>query len=325
MKCFEENIWKKDEYTYRASYGFIPNIHAYLHDDDTNRDCMIVVPGGGYCMCVPPEAEIVAKVFYEQGMNAFVLTYTTDITMSVPLKRQPMEDISRAVRFIRARENDYHIAGKNIIICGFSAGAHVCGSLAVHFDDIKDMDESLNAVSNRPDGVILSYPVITAGKYTHEYSIQALLGKDPSAEEIDYFSLEKNVKDDTPPCFLWQTEPDDAVPVINSYMFAQALREKNIYHAHYVFPTGIHGLSVANDDFFNGIFGEEEYTMKQVLLAVEAVKAGKGIDVSDERRKELEIQFSDDAPAPPEFVHDINLRYEVGLWPQLAKIWMGRI
>ena len=115
MKCFEENIWKEDEYTYRASYGFIPNIHAYLHDDDTNRDCMIVVPGGGYCMCVPPEAEIVAKVFYEQGMNSFVLTYTTDITMSVPLKKQPMEDISRTVRFIRARENDYHIAGKNII------------------------------------------------------------------------------------------------------------------------------------------------------------------------------------------------------------------
>ena len=107
-------------------------------------------------------------------------------------------------------------------------------------------------------------------------------------------------------------------------MFAQALREKNIYHAHYVFPTGIHGLSVANDDFFNGRFGEP-YTMRQVFAAVEAVKAGRGVDVSDERKRELEIQFSDDAPPPPEFVHDENLRYEVGLWPTLAKIWMGRI
>ena len=166
--------------------------------------------------------------------------------------------------------------------------------------------------------------IITAGKYTHEYSIQALLGKNPSDEEIKYFSLEKNVKDTTPPCFIWQTEPDDAVPVINSYMFADALREKNIYHAHYVFPTGIHGLSVANDDFFDGKFGES-YTMKQVFLAVDAVKAGKGIDVSDERKRELEIQFGDDAPEQSEFVHDSNLRYEVGLWPQLAKIWMGRI
>jgi acetyl esterase/lipase len=324
MKCFEKDIWKEDEYTYRAGYGFIPNIHAYLHDDDTKRDCMIVVPGGGYCMCVPSEAEIVAKVFYEQGMNAFVLSYTTDITMSVPLKRQPMEDISRAVRLIRKNENEYNIAGKKIIICGFSAGAHVCGSLAVHFDDIKDSDESLDKVSNRPDGVILSYPVITSGEYTHEFSIQALLGKNPSKEDLEYFSLEKNVKDNTPPCFIWQTQTDDLVPVENSYMFAKALKEKNIYYAHYVFPTGIHGLSVANDDFFNARFGEP-YTMKQVFMAVDAVKAGKGVDVSDERKKELEIQFGGDVMAPPEIVHDKNLRYEVGLWPKLAEIWMERI
>ncbi len=324
MKCFEKDIWKEDEYTYRAGYGFIPNIHAYLHDDDTKRDCMIVVPGGGYCMCVPSEAEIVAKVFYEQGMNAFVLSYTTDITMSVPLKRQPMEDISRAVRLIRKNENEYNIAGKKIIICGFSAGAHVCGSLAVHFDDIKDPDESLDKVSNRPDGVILSYPVITSGEYTHEFSIQALLGKNPSKEDLEYFSLEKNVKENTPPCFIWQTQTDDLVPVENSYMFAKALKEKNIYYAHYVFPTGIHGLSVANDDFFNARFGEP-YTMKQVFMAVDAVKAGKGVDVSDERKKELEIQFGGDVMAPPEIVHDKNLRYEVGLWPKLAEIWMERI
>ena len=166
MKNTCEKIWKENEYAYKAAYGFIPEINSYLHEDEEIRDCMIVVPGGGYCMCVPPEGEVVAKVFYEQGMNVFVLTYTTDITFSVPLKRQPMEDISRAVRYIRYRKNEYHIDERRLFICGFSAGAHVCGSLAVHFDDIKDPDMSLDEVSNRPDGVILSYPVITTGKYT---------------------------------------------------------------------------------------------------------------------------------------------------------------
>ena len=63
MRCFEQQIWKEDEYDYKAAYGFIPDIHAYIHEDDVNRDCMLVVPGGGYCMCVPPEGEVVEKVF----------------------------------------------------------------------------------------------------------------------------------------------------------------------------------------------------------------------------------------------------------------------
>ena len=71
MITFRKDIWDKDEYNYKAAYGFMPNIHGYIHDDDEVRACMLVVPGGGYCMVVPPEAEIVAKRFYEEGRNIF--------------------------------------------------------------------------------------------------------------------------------------------------------------------------------------------------------------------------------------------------------------
>ena len=95
--------------------------------------------------------------------------------------------------------------------------------------------------------MILSYPVITAGAAAHKDSFITLLDNDPSDEALSYFSLEKQVKENTPPCFIWQTATDDLVPVENSYLFANALREKNIPYAHYVFPRGPHGLSVAND------------------------------------------------------------------------------
>ena len=209
-----ENIWKSDEYTYEAAYGFVPNLRFYIHDDakstcpdsascakstspdplsSSEKNCarpfMLVVPGGGYCMCVPPEAEIVAKTFYEKGMNCAVLTYTTDITMSVPLQKQPLHDISRAVRYIRKNAARLGADPDKLVICGFSAGAHVCGSLGVHFEDVEDPDPVLNSVSNRPDAMILSYPVITSGEYTHIYSMWALLGKDGPKEDYDYFSL----------------------------------------------------------------------------------------------------------------------------------------
>lgn len=328
MKRFEEKIWNEGEYNYKAAYGFVPNIHAYLHDDDEKRDCMIVLPGGGYCMCVPPEANIPAMEFYSRGMNVFVLTYTTDITFSVPLKKQPLSDAARAVRFIRKRDKEYNIDGKKIVLCGFSAGAHVSGSLAVHFDDVPDENEEFKDVSARPDGVILSYPVITTGEYTHIYSVWALLGQNAPKEELDYFSLEKHVTGNTPPCFIWQTANDNLVPVENSYMMANALKEKGVMYAHYVFPDGFHGLSVPNEDFFAGRF--EDYTMNQVMRAVDAVKKGEGFNVSEQRVNELKEQFSDKKDdkkeEPPLFNGDpLVLFADVRTWPDLAMEWMKKI
>ncbi|MBP5212465.1 MAG: Gx transporter family protein, partial [Pyramidobacter sp.] len=83
----------------------------------------------------------------------------------------------------------------------------LCGSLAVHWKDVADT--VYPDVSSRPDGVILSYPVITSGEFEHRDSFTALLGPDPSEEELAYMSLEKQVTSDTPTMFLWQTAADE--------------------------------------------------------------------------------------------------------------------
>ena len=322
-RIFREQIWKDGEYDYAAAYGFTPNIFAYLHNDDDKRDCMLIVPGGGYCMCVPHEGELPAMEFFERGMNVFVLSYTTDITMSVPPRYQPLNDISRAVRLIRSRAGEYNTEGKKLVICGFSAGGHVCGSLAVHYNDIKDCDPELDKISNRPDGVILAYPVITTGEYTHADSVKALLGNDPAKDELEYFSVEKHVSSDTPPCFIWQTEEDGLVPVENSYLLAMALRKNKVKFAHYVFPAGHHGLSIANDEYFKGWSGGD-YTMEQTMRAASSVKEGKGVNVSDKRKEEIVEQFFGDSDYPSMGV-DPSLREDAGLWSDLAWAWIKRL
>ncbi len=327
MREIIEKIWKTDEYDYKASYGFVPGIHGYIHEDSLDgakgRDCMIILPGGGYCLCAPHEGAPIAMEFYDKGMNTFVLTYTTDITMSVPLKRQPMEDVSRAVRYVRKNASGFGIEGGKVIICGFSAAGHVCGSLAVHYKDIKDPDPELEGISNRPDGAILSYPVISTGEYGHESSFEALLGKEPTPEELEYFSLEKQVSPDTPPCFLWQTLPDELVPVENSYIFADALKEKGVPFAHYVFPSGLHGLGLCKE----GAKIDGTYVMEQVERAVTAVKAGKGVNVSDSRCAELKEQFpGEDSGWGTGNPHDLSdVGRDTGMWPDLAYIWMSRL
>ncbi len=103
---------------------------------------------------------------------------------------------------IRSRAEEFHIRPDRIAVCGFSAGAHLCGSLCVHNKDVEDPEEAYQNISNRPDVAILSYPVITSGKYAHRDSFVALFGKEPSEQELDYMSLENHVTKDTPPCFL---------------------------------------------------------------------------------------------------------------------------
>lgn len=327
---FRVNIWDAGEYDYQAAYGFEPNLRVYLHDGDAVRDAMLVVPGGGYCMVVPHEGECVAKTFFDMGFNVFVLTYTTDITFAVPLKKQPLKDVSRAVRIIRSHAEAYRIDPNRIIACGFSAGGHVCGTLATHWQDDEDHGKYAG-VSNRPDGVILSYPVITTGEYTHLPSVWALIGRNASEEEMTYFSLEKQVSDKTPPCFVWSTQEDDLVPIENSYMFAESLQKNKIPHALYVFPHGGHGRSVCSENFLNNRYCDD-YTFEQLKAAVEAVKAGKGVNVSAQRMAEIKEQFKeedqrkDQHPDHPEKqATDSNPYPDIRLWPELAYSWIRKL
>ncbi|MCR5799469.1 MAG: alpha/beta hydrolase [Lachnospiraceae bacterium] len=315
------DIWRNGEYTYPAAYGFIPNIRAYTHNDNEKRDSILVVPGGAYCMVVPQEGEIVAKDFFARGYDTYVLTYTTDITTAFPLKKQPLKDIARAVRTIRRLKDDKE---KKLFVCGFSAGGHLCATLATHYKDVIENDAGLAGFSCRPDAAILAYPVITCKEYTEEFSKRCLLGPEPTDEENNYFSLETQVTEDTVPCFVWTTFTDNLVNYRNACMFADALRDKGIMCEQHVFSHGDHGLCIATEDFFEGRFGEE-YTFEQVNRAVKALKEGRSINVSERRQAELREQFADDRPAPVVPKTDPKKFADVAQWVELADLFMKRI
>ena len=242
MIGLRSEIWKEGEYSYPAAYGFTPVIVSYVHEDERIRPCMLVVPGGGYRYVSSSEADPAARTFYAAGYNVFVLTYTVNY-LDEPLKLQPLMDIARTVRILRYHAGACRIDPARVVVCGFSAGAHLCASLCVHYPDISDPDPKYENISARPDAAVLSYPVITSGKYAHRDSFLALLGPDADKKELEYMSLEDHVTDDMPPCFLWQTATDDSVPVENSYLFALACRKAGVPFSHHV--SLIVALSIA--------------------------------------------------------------------------------
>jgi dipeptidyl aminopeptidase/acylaminoacyl peptidase len=98
--------------------------------------------------------------------------------------------------------------------------------------------------SSRPDLGVLCYAMITLGEYTHQGSKRNLLGDDPSPELVRLLSNELQVTSETPPCFVWHTWEDTAVPVENSLQFAAALRRAGVPFDLHVYEQGRHGIGL---------------------------------------------------------------------------------
>ena len=317
-------LWEEGEYNYKGAFGFVPNLHSYLHEDqEAKRPCMLVAPGGGYRMVSPTEGEIVAKHFWEMGYQTFVLTYTTNVADIAPLNMQPFEDISRAVRIIRKNSDLYGIDADRIYACGFSAAGHLVGSLCVHSEDVVEKNEKYQGISNRLNAAILSYPVVTSGEYAHRDSFVALLGADAPEEKLTYFSLEKQVTEQTPPIFLWQTLTDELVPVENSMLMAKTLRAHGVPFAIHLFESGAHGLSLANDTWAKTGFITGTYTNDQFFALVQAAKEGK-VELTDAIKPLVDLLNT-----PKEQVEQLMPpgipNESVAQWPQLADCWIRNL
>jgi acetyl esterase/lipase len=129
---------------------------------------------------------------------------------------------------------------------GFSAGGHLALSETVFYDHDFAAAPGIKAVHSRADALMLCYPVISSGDKAHRGSFDALLGPAPDPALMEFLSLEKQIKPGLPPVFLWHTYTDDAVPVENSFLLAEALKRAAVPLEMHIFPQGRHGLSLAN-------------------------------------------------------------------------------
>ena len=99
--------------------------------------------------------------------------------------------------------------------------------------------------------------------------------------------------------------------------------KNDVPFAHYVFPSGPHGIGLAA----TGEDIDGSYVMEQVRRAVSAVRDGNGVNVSDDRRRELDEQFPDGrVDWGTENPHDLSdVGKDAGMWAELAYIWLSRL
>ncbi len=213
-----------------------------------NGTAIVVCPGGGYGgLAMDHEGHQIGQWLNEQGISAFICDYRhRGKGYGHPA---PLQDAQRAIRTVRARADEFGIDPKKIGILGFSAGGHLTSSAVTHFDAGKaDAADKIERASCRPDFGVLCYPVIAFDQpFTHKGSQNNLLGKDAPPGLIASMSSERQVTDETPPCFLWHTTEDKAVPPQNSVVFYSALIEKGVPAELHIFEKGRHGVGLAKD------------------------------------------------------------------------------
>lgn len=211
------------------------------------RRTILILPGGGYHALSDRESEPIAKAFLAAGFNAAILRYGVGEFAKFP---RPLIQASLAMKYLRDHAEAYNIDPDRIYVIGFSAGGHLAASLGTlwHRSDLlQGYDIPYGA--NKPAGMILSYPVISSGAYSHGGSFKNLLGTPtPSEEELKRFSAELNVDEKTVPAFIWHTFSDQAVPVENAMLMASSLRRCNIPFELHIFVDGPHGLSLATTE-----------------------------------------------------------------------------
>lgn len=233
------------------------------------RPVIVICPGGGYEMTSDRESEPVAMRFLAMGYHAVILRYS----VYPAVYPEALLQLGTVVKYLRENEEQYFIDSNKIILLGFSAGGHLAASLGV-FWNRPFLAEKLGVTSEwlRPNGMILSYPVITSGEKAHHSSMEHLLGE--SYEELrEEMSLEKQVSEDTPKTFLWHTATDDCVPVENSILFFEALHQHHIPVEMHIYPVGGHGLSLCNEEtsLENG-YGVQEECQSWIFLVEKWLK-----------------------------------------------------
>lgn len=232
-------------------------------DPDVRRPAVVICPGGGYEFCSEREAEPVALRFLAEGFNAFVLWYRVGAEPEDKPRNQeasawygkaaentyplPQQDAAAAVAYVRRRAAQWHTDPNRIAIMGFSAGGHLAASLAGLWQHAELWQElGLAPEDVRPNAAVLCYPVICADEDAHRGSFEHLSGtRDVSAHQR--YSALNWVSADFPPTFLWHTYTDQSVPVKNSLRMALALADAGVFTEMHVYPRGLHGLSLCND------------------------------------------------------------------------------
>ncbi len=199
-----------------------PSLLVYLpQKDKVSGAAMIIAPGGGHrFLSIDTEGTNVAEWLNSIGVAAFVLKYRLAREEGSPYKVDvdALADAQRAIRVVRARNQEWNVNPSKIGIMGFSAGGEVAALASTRYDSGKpEAADAIDRQNSRPDYQILIYP-----------------GLRPDSI---------NVTKDTPPTFMLCADNDKGPSTAISALYP-ALKKAGVPTELHVYLSGGHGFGL---------------------------------------------------------------------------------
>jgi acetyl esterase/lipase len=204
-----------------------PTITIYEASEEVASGSAIVVcPGGGYnLLAYDLEGDEVCLWLNELGITAVLLKYRVPRQPGKEKHEAPLQDLQRAVSYIRANADRLNIDSDRIGVMGFSAGAHLSVMACNSFDKrTYPLIDKIDDVSCRPNFCLLIYPAYLDGEH-----FQLAPGIQVSSK--------------TPPTMLIQTE-DDKSFINSSLFYYYALKEVGVPVWMHLYSRGGHGYGL---------------------------------------------------------------------------------
>lgn len=204
-----------------------PTIAIYQPSEElASGSAMIVCPGGGYdILAYDLEGDEVCLWLNELGITAVLLKYRVPRREGRPKHEAPLQDLQRAISYVRANASELNVDANRIGVMGFSAGAHLAVMASTSFNKRTYLaNNAIDKVSCRPNFCLLIYPAYLDGEH---------FGLAPEIQ----------IAPKTPPTMLIQTE-DDRSFINSSLFYYYALKEANIPVWMHLYGKGGHGYGL---------------------------------------------------------------------------------
>lgn len=242
LKTVEEKEGRITQIQEAELFAFLPA------KEERKPMAIIIIPGGGYHhLTYDLGGYSYAKWLNTLGISAFVLNYR--LPTSPDLKQReigPLQDIQAAIKLIRKNATQYGISPDQIGVLGTFAGGHLAAMVSNISTDYTELKGDWQNYSTVPNFAILVSPVIDLGEFAHKGSRDNLLGENASIEKIKEYSMQNRVTEKTPPTILFHAQNDNAVPVINSILYYEAMIKNKVKGAMFIFPEGEHNIGITN-------------------------------------------------------------------------------
>ena len=247
-------LYTAEEITQNKKLGSV-RLHVFENDTKERKKAIIICPGGGYDhLCTKTEGYPVAARLNELGYTACILEYRVGFDCST---HAPMQDLARAVIFIKEHPDFLNVDISDYAVIGFSAGGNLAGIFGTEEYGYKKYGVE------KPGALILGYPwtnvnhwlkhpywnifIGLLGIWLSERGNLCMFGFGPHflRKNRDSICVQNYVTDSYPATYMF-AGGNDVLVISHSHtdVLEKALNEHNVIHKYEKFFGVPHGIGL---------------------------------------------------------------------------------